>query len=168
MLYRKKSGTASFIYPFFEPGSTFLDEAAKAPALSNPAAGQKHTMSVSAMADGVELEPGDRLLAYADAELRGAAVADEDSVFYLTIGGSDNQALWMAIEREGEIIAATGEVMLFDSDAVLGTPSVPTHINFVRKDIPQYGWYSLDGIRLKGRPTKKGVYIYNGKKRVIE
>lgn len=168
MLYRKASGKASFIYPFFEPGSTFLDEAAKAPAVISPAATQKHTMSVSAVANGVELEPGDKLLAYADAELRGAAEADEDGVFYLTVGGNNRQALWLAIEREGEIIAATGEVMIFDTDAVLGTPSNPTQIDFAMKDIPNYGWYTLDGIRLNGRPTKKGIYIYNGKKRVVE
>ena len=167
MLYRKKSGKASFWYPFFEPGSTFLDEAAKAPA-APPASMLKNTMSVSAVADGVELEPGDRLLAYADAELRGAAVADEDGVFYLTVGGSGKQPLWMAIEREGEIIAATGEVMAFESNAVMGTPNMPTHINFVQREIPRSGWYTLDGIRLNSRPTKKGVYIYNGKKRVIE
>ena len=29
-------------------------------------------------------------------------------------------------------------------------------------------WYTLDGRRLDGQPTKKGVYIYNGKKRVIK
>jgi hypothetical protein len=29
------------------------------------------------------------------------------------------------------------------------------------------GWFSLDGRRLSGKPTQKGVYIYNGKKVVI-
>ena len=29
-------------------------------------------------------------------------------------------------------------------------------------------WYSLDGRRLEGRPTKKGVYVKNGKKLVIK
>ena len=26
------------------------------------------------------------------------------------------------------------------------------------------GWYTLDGHKLDGKPTKKGVYIYNGRK----
>ncbi len=30
------------------------------------------------------------------------------------------------------------------------------------------GWYSLDGRRLDSKPTKKGVYINNGKKTVIK
>ena len=37
-------------------------------------------------------------------------------------------------------------------------------------DIPQTSenadgqWYTIDGRRLQGKPTKKGIYIYNGKK----
>jgi hypothetical protein len=30
------------------------------------------------------------------------------------------------------------------------------------------GWYSLDGRKLDGEPTKKGLYIHNGKKFVIK
>ena len=30
------------------------------------------------------------------------------------------------------------------------------------------GWYTLDGVRLSGKPTKKGLYINNGRKVVIE
>ena len=30
------------------------------------------------------------------------------------------------------------------------------------------GWYDLSGRKLSGKPTKKGIYIYNGKKRVIK
>ena len=30
------------------------------------------------------------------------------------------------------------------------------------------GWYTLNGIRLQGAPTEKGVYINNGKKIVIK
>ncbi len=30
------------------------------------------------------------------------------------------------------------------------------------------GWYTLDGIKLQGAPTEKGIYINNGKKVVIK
>ena len=30
------------------------------------------------------------------------------------------------------------------------------------------GWYTLDGVRLSGKPTQKGLYINNGKKVVIK
>ena len=166
MLFRKKSGKASFIYPFFEPGSRFLDETANAP-VRQPSANQLHNMSLSAVAAGIELEPGDRLLAYADGELRGAAHAT-DSVFYVSVGGDKRQPLSFAIEREGEIIATTSEVLMYETNAVVGTPDQPTRIDFTRRDIPNYGWYTLDGIRLNKRPVKKGVYIFNGKKRVVE
>ena len=167
MLFRKKNSKASFIYPFYEPGSRFLDETANAPALQSMV-NQPHNMSLSAVAAGIELEPGDRLLAFADGELRGVAQADTDSVFYVSVGGDKRQPLSFAIEREGEIIATTGEVLMYETNAVVGTPDRPTRIDFTRRDIPNYGWYTLDGIRLNSRPVKKGVYIFNGKKRVVE
>ncbi|MBQ2298885.1 MAG: hypothetical protein II278_05865 [Bacteroidaceae bacterium] len=45
----------------------------------------------------------------------------------------------------GEIDTKTGE-MTFDSEA----------------------WYTLDGIRLSGKPSTKGIYINNGRKIVIK
>ena len=167
MLLRKKNTKVSFIYPFYEPGSKFLDEAAKAPAHSFE---QEHmnTMSLSAVTAGVELEPGDRLVAYADGEIRGMSVMDADSVFYMSVGGESRQPLRFAIEREGEVIAATGEVLMYETNAVIGTPDNPTRLDFVRREIAKEGWYTLDGIKLNGRPVKKGVYIFNGKKKVID
>ena len=34
--------------------------------------------------------------------------------------------------------------------------------------IPAQGWYTLNGVKLQGMPTEKGVYINNGKKVVIK
>ena len=168
MLYRKSKGSAKFTYPFFEPGSTFLDEVRRAPSSQSLDGGKPFTMSVTAIADGVELEPGDRLLAFSDGDLRGVSSAYSDSLLYLSIEGDGNEELSFAIERDGDIIATTGDMAQFCKNSVLGTPSEPTHINFMRRDIPRAGWYTLDGIKLEKRPVKKGVYIYNGKKTVIE
>jgi hypothetical protein len=30
------------------------------------------------------------------------------------------------------------------------------------------GWYSLDGRKLEGKPTVKGIYIHNGRKEVVK
>ena len=30
------------------------------------------------------------------------------------------------------------------------------------------GWYTLDGVRLSGKPSTKGIYINNGRKIVIK
>ena len=29
-------------------------------------------------------------------------------------------------------------------------------------------WYTLDGVRLSGKPSKKGLYINNGKKVIVK
>ena len=36
------------------------------------------------------------------------------------------------------------------------------------KEVKDNTWYTLDGRKLDGKPTKKGLYIVNGKKRVIK
>ena len=168
MLLRNGEGYAAFAYPFFEPGSTFLDEVGtNAPA--RPVQARKATtMSVSAVTSGLDLMPGDQLLAFAEGELRGAVKAAEDNVFYISIEGDVQQPLSFAIEREGDIIAVTPEILTYKANAVVGTPDAPTKIDFTVRDIPKFGWYTLDGYKLQGRPTKKGVYIYNGKKYVID
>jgi hypothetical protein len=35
-------------------------------------------------------------------------------------------------------------------------------------DITLEGWYTMDGRKLEGKPTKKGLYINNGRKIVIK
>ena len=169
MFLRNAEGRARFAYPFYEPGSTFLDDVVKAPvAIPDASTRKATTMSLSAITAGVELEPGDRLVAYADGEQRGVVSASDDNVFYLSIEGDVQQPLWFAIEREGDIIASTPEILTYKANSVVGLPDAPTKIDFTVRDIPNFGWFTLDGLKLPGRPTKKGVYIYNGKKYVID
>jgi len=62
----------------------------------------------------------------------------------------------------------TGNVMTFRPDAVSGSPDKPTLISFEPVSLlPQEGWFTLQGARLKGRPARRGVYIYNGHKQMI-
>ena len=167
MLLHNTDTLVSFAYPFFEPGSVFVDEIYKAP--EHRVAEHPSTMSLTATTNGLTLQSGDRLLAFADGELRGATTLSADSLFFLSIAGDRQQGLSFAIEREGDIIANTGEIMSFQTNGVMGRPDLPTCINFAPlDDKPQLGWYTLDGIKLQNKPTKKGVYIFNGKKRVIE
>jgi len=80
--------------------------------------------------------------AQARAMTRGAAATDEElpqSIIVRLVGANGQTT---AI---GTIDTKTGE-MTFDSEA----------------------WYTLDGVRLSGKPTKKGLYINNGKKIVIK
>ena len=166
MLYRQRENTTTFKYPFYETNSTIVETASSR---ETDAASRSYanTMSLAAVTDGVELQEGDRLLALSEAEVRGEAIVG-DSVVYMSISGDSKAPLSFAIEREGEIIAMTGDVLTYGADNVSGTPDEPTRISFAPVSLPeQEGWYTLQGIRLQSRPTKGGVYIYNGHKRII-
>ena len=193
MMLRKGDGQASFTYPFYALESNF-SESWSAPARRrtatetlNPATQWPNTMIVSATVEGFELEEGDRLLAYNDGMLCGATAAVDANVvsdssaetpepLYLTIGGDKKADIWFAIERDGDIVASTGKMMTFHANDVLGTPDEPFAINFSDAlGIDQmYGkyepgkWYTVNGVQLPTRPTRKGVYIYNYRKVVIK
>ena len=80
--------------------------------------------------------------ANARALTRGTAATEEELPQSITVRlvGSNGETTGI-----GTLDTETGE-MTFDSEA----------------------WYTLDGVRLSGKPTKKGLYINNGKKIVIK
>ena len=53
----------------------------------------------------------------------------------------------------------------FGDEEATGIVSVSTDSKGYEDNI---GWYSLDGMRLSGKPVAKGLYIYNGRKVAIE
>ena len=172
MMLRKAAEDAKFTYPFYEPGSNFTDFSSQAGSRSAALEAPK-TMTVSATVVGFETEEGDRLVAYANGEAVGAAtvaVSGEtaDNTLYLSIAGDNPEGIWFAIEREGEIVASTSEVMTFKANAVVGSPDEPTAISFVRAEYEDGKWYTTNGLQLQNKPTRKGVYIYNGKKVVVK
>ena len=167
MLLRQEQNRVLFTYPFFEPSSSFINMVYKAP-VKKAYSTSPTTMSLTAIANGLNLEEGDRLLAFANGELCGVSTMNEDGIFYMSIGGDKQQGLSFAVEREDEIIATTSDILTYKANAVVGMPNTPTRIDFTRVDIPQEGWYTLQGYKLPGRPSKKGVYIYNGKKKVVK
>ena len=177
MLHRQGTTEAQFCYPYYEPGTTFIENSVnKAPQRGS---NFSTTMSVVAEAVGVDVEEGDRLVAYAGGEAVGSvecrvqsvefATAAGTPLFFLSIEGDVEAPLSFAIERGDEIIATTGEVMKYEPDGISGSPEMPTQISFVTADqLPQHGWYTVQGIKLPKAPTQSGVYIYNGKKQVIK
>ncbi len=171
MLCRKKESTVSFTYPFYEPNAMFFEnDGVQSPEFSGDLAEYANTMSLTAAIDGIDVEEGDRLLAMNGAEIVGAAtVADSLSVCYMSIAGDQKQPVSFAIERQGDIIAATGDVLVYEPNGISGSPYEPTVISFVRTDrLPQDGWYTLQGIKLQQAPVHRGVYLYNGKKQVVK
>ena len=179
MMLRKGTTGASFTYPFFEMNSYFGTDGQNN--ASRRALPMRSTMSVSAAVAGIELEEGDRLLAYADGEVVGEAsvpsayaaktrgiAADTAEPIYLNIAGNGSKAIWFAIERGGEVVASSGEVMTFRANAVVGSPDEPIAILFADSACENAKWYTLSGLQLQRKPTEKGVYIYSGKKVIIK
>ena len=170
MIHRQKQTTATFTYPYYEPGDNFF-ETTTAYAPQYAPARFATTMTMVAEAEGVELEEGDRLIVFAGGEVVGSEKlkVNSEKLFFLSIEGEQEAPLTFAIERGDEIIATTGEVMKYEVNGISGTVDEPTKISFVRTDqLPQDGWYTVQGIKLQKAPTQSGVYIYNGKKQVIK
>ena len=97
---------------------------------------------------GAKIRPTSCYLMWAGSEpsnaralTRGAAATEElpQSITVKLISANGD------VDAIGEIDTKTGEVT-FDSEA----------------------WYTLDGVRLSGKPSSKGIYINNGKKIVIK
>ena len=181
MLLRKGNDDVSFTYPYYEMGTSSSENGAKAARLtsSNEARSAvrktRSTMTLSATVENFEMEDGDRLVAYSDGEVVGceelitAATATDQPVFFMSISGEAKQPIRFTIERDGETVAYTRDIMTFQTNAVIGSPEEPAVINFSDTQTYEEGkWYTIDGLRLQHKPTQKGVYIFGGKKVVIK
>jgi hypothetical protein len=184
MMLRKNADKASFTYPYYDINSNFREDwtQSQSSKLKVQSAKSRSTMTMSAVVEGFEVEEGDVLVAYANGEVVGLANGangthethetneTNEPLFYLSIAGDTPTSLWFAIERDGEIVAATDEVMTYQANAVIGSPDEPTAINFVHADtaLENGEWYTISGMKLPKRPTQSGVYIFNGKKVVVK
>ena len=90
--------------------------------------------------------------AKARALTRGAASTDEELPQSITVRlvGSNGETNGI-----GTIDTKTGEVTFFDEQSG-------------KAERDSEAWYTLDGVRLDGKPTQKGLYINNGRKIVIK
>jgi len=173
LMLRKGATDASFTYPYYTLESNFREDWSVS--TNSAAARARSTMSVSATVEGFEPEAGDRLVAYANGEAVGEAMMTSEGelqpaggLFFLSIAGDSKQAIWFAIERDGEIVASTGEVMTFKTNDIIGRPDEPTAINFVHTAYENGKWYTISGIQLPKKPVQKGLYIYNNQKVLIK
>ena len=104
-------------------------------------------------------------------------VADDKSILFL---GDANTLYYSTIDRDirscrayfsvpyikGNAGAAKARafVLNFDGEEATGILEVSADFDEKKDD----AWYSLDGIRLNGKPTQRGLYINNGKKTLIK
>ena len=175
MMLRKAAADATFTYPYYDMNSNFREDWSTGTKRS-AAVKSRSTMTMSAVVEGFEVEEGDVLVAYANGEAVGESkmsageLQTANGLFFLSIAGDASTGIWFAIERDGEIVAATDEVMTYHANDVIGSPDEPTAINFVHADaaFENGKWYSINGMKLQKRPTRQGVYIFNGKKVVVK
>ena len=107
-------------------------------------------------ADITAPEEGDNMLAPGEYYLNGSGVWTPAGNNGATIGG----------ERAKLVLATNArEILVEEPD---GSTTAIACINAEGVAVEANGWYTLDGIKLQGAPTEKGVYIRNGKKMVIK
>lgn len=169
MLKRQADSEAKFYFPhYFKDNRYSGDVQFNAPRQVNTVT----TMNIVATVESVETETADRLVVYSGADRLAEATADDEQNYYLNIGSDsgNGETLTFAIERNGETIAMTGSHISYAANKVIGSPDQPTAINFTALDqMPHDGkWYTISGIQLPKKPTRSGLYIYNGKVKTIK
>ena len=90
-----------------------------------------------------------------------------NTLYYPTAGaGIGAQRAYFKIGSDGALLARrlTAFNIDFGDDEATGIISTTNYTNSTNSD----AWYSLDGRRLQGQPTAKGVYVNNGRKVVIK
>lgn len=105
-----------------------------------------------------------------------SVTADDKSILFL---GDANTLYYSTVDRQIRSCRAYFSVpyinghagakarafaLSFDGEETTGIPEVSANSNEVKDDV----WYSLDGVRLSGKPTQRGMYINKGKKILVK
>ncbi len=91
----------------------------------------------------------------------------ENTLYYPTAGaGIGAQRAYFKIGSDGALLARrlTAFNIDFGDDEATGIISTTNDTNDTNSD----AWFTLDGRRLQGQPTAKGLYIVNGKKVIVK
>jgi hypothetical protein len=87
------------------------------------------------------------------------------------LDGTQNAAARSMTRGEGEMLPDVIDIVWLSAGSETTGISDASHLmdngQWIMDNKAGAGWYSLDGRRLSGKPTKKGIYIYNGRKVVI-
>lgn len=169
MLRRMGNGNVNFDYPTYNDPSRYNSGTPNmkiaSPLYVNTTGA---SMNMIAVVEGIDLQEGDRLVAYCGGEVCGMAEADEEQRFFISLGQHGNNDVSFAVEREGIIIATTPATMPYQANGIQGTLGTPAVINFMPMS-PDDGdaWYTLQGIKLSKRPARPGVYLHSGKTVIV-
>ena len=84
--------------------------------------------------------------------------------FYLSQTGKiPENGVYLELKEEQAQKASSRGVLSIGDDGTTGIQQIDNGLNLEKN-----GWYTLDGRRLESAPTRKGLYINNGKKVVIK
>ena len=83
------------------------------------------------------------------------------------LGAFDASDPYTVVPTAGYFKMADAQARIFVEEPD-GTTTVIKGITTEGVAIPVEGWYTLNGVKLQGAPTEKGVYINNGKKVVLK
>ena len=87
--------------------------------------------------------------------------------YYMKNGSFTQNANNITIPAMSAYIKATAGARIF-IDEPDGTTTVINPLSAEVKNFSNDGWYTINGVKLNGMPTQKGIYIQNGKKIVVK
>lgn len=124
---------------------------------------------VATVAESLPVYAGDKLQAYVGGELRGEALLTEDPydgrpLYFVSIGGDQNEAVSFALERGGEIIAETSPMFDYRVNNVQGSIEQPVILDFVNdlqiSVYPNPFERELNFVMNTEAGDKVGIYLY--------
>ena len=93
-------------------------------------------------------------------------LGDDNNLYYpnadMTVGSCRAVFLLKGLTADNPVSGVRAFVLNFGEE----TNAIENGIMRIEKVAG--AWYSLDGRKLSGKPTQKGIYIYNGQKMLIK
>ena len=96
---------------------------------------------------------------------------DKDYIISISDGDIHPAAAGAKVRPLGAYIktkASWASAPVFEIEEIDGSVTTIKAIETVNAAVATDGWYTINGVRLQGAPTEKGIYINNGKKIVIK
>lgn len=130
------------------------------------------TMSMVATVEGIEVNEGDVLKAYANGELRGESPVicrgeSDEPLFFLSVAGEQAESFDVVVERKGEVVASAADAGNFKADDVKGSYDNPIVISFVDRNsqaVYPSPFYNELFIRKQVDPKAKVIVTINDTK----
>ncbi len=174
MYLSQSAANRSFRYPSnaAQPMLSRERESSRPAAIFRPVDDSKYPGNMTIVArvtyDGIPVADAETGV-FVDGECRTHNYTDKDGIVFLTVPGDADETLSFYLPHGGEVIKA--EVTLrYEDDGVegnRGTPfevafdgnSIVTGISGISGGASKESWYTVDGVKLKDKPSMPGVYI---------